>query len=150
MHHRHALATLQLVAVRKRAYVLRLCALSTDGCRVPAYAIVNAVQFCIWKITFRSCIFRLLWTMLLTEQEGIVFIWYSFCSILLKTVYYGMYIPFLDVYTQQLYFNIHQENNKRVFWIYFCYIFNCLWGCKMSIYLYIILYWQCSWNIVWV
>ena len=37
--HRHALATLQLVAVRKRAYVLRLCALSTDGCRVPAYAL---------------------------------------------------------------------------------------------------------------
>ena len=39
MQHRHALATLQLVAVRKRAYVLRLCALSTDGCRVPAYAL---------------------------------------------------------------------------------------------------------------
>lgn len=36
-------------------------------------------------------------------------------SILLKTDYYEVYIQFLDVYTQQLYFNTHQKINKRVF-----------------------------------
>ncbi len=44
IQHRHALATLQLVAVRKCACVLRPCALSTDGCRVPAYVFVKATQ----------------------------------------------------------------------------------------------------------
>ena len=80
-----------------------------------------------------------MWTMSLIKiREHCLYLMLPF-SILLKTDYYEAYIQFINVYTQQLYFNTHQKINKRVFWIYFCYIFNCLWGCKMSIYLYIIL-----------
>ena len=50
MQHRPALATLQLVAVHKALKIQRL---STDGCTVPAYAFVKAIQFCMHKIAFR-------------------------------------------------------------------------------------------------
>lgn len=51
MQHRHAFATLQLVAVHKALKIQRL---STDGCTVPAYAFVKAVQFCILNSAFRK------------------------------------------------------------------------------------------------